>query len=384
MQDFYKQALVALILVLAADALIAWFCIQRSYPSASLVPRERSGVRWRPAVTTDAILGGTSTIRIVEPGRQSFRFDFRITSAATYPYVGAELVLEDGQGNAAPADLSKYTTVTFLARCAPANSLVFSLSTFDPGISTPGMFHTYPSPLTYFSCSERGTPVSLDLTRLTIPPWWFQAAKIDPSRQSYDLGKVGRFVFGISPKSPREVDSRVEIGEFTLHGRDDRYLVALAVILATGWGAFAAWFLRAHSRALVAGLDAQLKNDRRFFAYRQLTLEPFKDKEKAAILQYIGTHYTDPELDMASVTARIGADREKINEILKTELGMTFTGYVNQLRLTAAARLLTDKADMPIADIAFSVGYANVSYFNKLFKEEYGCTPKAFRSHGNR
>ncbi|WP_157200825.1 AraC family transcriptional regulator [Massilia sp. Root351] len=33
-----------------------------------------------------------------------------------------------------------------------------------------------------------------------------------------------------------------------------------------------------------------------------------------------------------------------------------------------------------MAEIAYSVGYANVSYFNKLFKEEYGCTPKAFRS----
>jgi AraC-like DNA-binding protein len=160
--------------------------------------------------------------------------------------------------------------------------------------------------------------------------------------------------------------------------------VALAVISMIGWGAFAAWFLRGHSRALVAGLDAQLKNDRQFFAYRQLTLEPFKDKEKAAILQYIGTRYRDPELDMASVTARIGADREKINEILKTELGMTFTGYVNQLRLTEAARLLAGHAGMPIADIAFAVGYANVSYFNKLFKEEYGCTPGAFRRHGSR
>ena len=384
MQAFYKKALIALILVLVADALVAWFCIRQSHPSASLVPRERGGVHWRPAVTTDAILGGTSSIRIVEPGRQSLRFDFRITPAATYPYVAAELVLEDGQGNAVPADLSKYTTVSFVARCEPANSLLFSLSTFDPRISTPGMFHTYPSPLTYFSCSGRGTPVTLDLTRLTSPPWWFQAAKVDPSRQSYDLGKVARFVFGVSQKSPRNVDSRVEISEFTLHGRDSRYLVALAVILALSWGASAVWFLRAHSRALVAGLDAQLRNDRHIVAYRQLTLEPFKDKEKAAILQYIGTHYMDPDLDMGSVTARIGADREKINEILKTELGMTFTGYVNQLRLTEAARLLADNAAMPIADVAFAVGYANVSYFNKLFKEEYGCTPRAFRSHGKR
>jgi AraC-like DNA-binding protein len=384
MQEFYKKALIALILVLVADALIAWFCIHRSYPSASLIPRERGGVHWGPAVITDAILGGTSTIRILEPVRESLRFDFRITSAASYPYVAAELVLEDGQGKAVPADLSTYTTVTFVATCAPANSLLFSVSTFDPAISTPGVFHTYPSPLTYFSCSERGTPVSLDLTRLTIPPWWFQATKVDPSRQSYDLGQVGRFVFGVSQKSPREVDSRVEISEFTLHGRDFRYIVALAVILVLGWSAFAVWFLQRHSRALVASLDAQLKNDRHFVAYRQLTLEPFKDKEKAAILQYIGAHYMDPELDMGSVTARIGADREKINDILKSELGMTFTGYVNQLRLTEAARLLTDKAGMPIADIAFSVGYANVSYFNKLFKEEYGCTPRAFRSHGTR
>jgi AraC-like DNA-binding protein len=59
---------------------------------------------------------------------------------------------------------------------------------------------------------------------------------------------------------------------------------------------------------------------------------------------------------------------------------MTFTGYVNKLRLTEAARLLTEKSAATVAEIAYSVGYANVSYFNKLFKEEYGCTPKAFRT----
>jgi AraC-like DNA-binding protein len=117
-----------------------------------------------------------------------------------------------------------------------------------------------------------------------------------------------------------------------------------------------------------------------FVAYRELTLEPFKDKEKAAILQFIGMHYTDPDLNMAAVTTRIGADRKKINEILKTELGLTFTGYVNKLRLTEAARLLKDRPGTPIADIAYAVGYTNISHFNKLFKEEYGCTPRAFRS----
>jgi AraC-like DNA-binding protein len=379
MQEFFRKALVALVLLLIVDGLVACFCIDRSHPSASLIPTGHGGLRWRAATTTDAMLGGTSTIRILEAGRQSFRFDFRLTRAANSPYVAADMLLEDRQGNAVPADLSRYTTVTFVAKCAPANSLLFGLATFDASIAKPGELWAYPTPITYFSCSERGTPVSLDLTRLTIPPWWFDVYKVDPSRQSYGLDQVAKFMFGISQDSPRDVDSHVEISEFTLHGRDDRYLVALAVILVAGWGAFAVWFLRAHSRALAANLEAQMKSDMSFVAYRELTLEPFKDKEKAAVLQFIGTHYTDPDLNMATVTARIGADRKKINEILKTELGLTFTSYVNTLRLTEAARLLRDQDGTPIADIAYSVGYTNISYFNKRFKEEYGCTPGVFR-----
>jgi AraC-like DNA-binding protein len=33
-----------------------------------------------------------------------------------------------------------------------------------------------------------------------------------------------------------------------------------------------------------------------------------------------------------------------------------------------------------VSEIAYLVGYANVPYFNKLFKEEFGCTPKSFRA----
>jgi AraC-like DNA-binding protein len=379
MQEFFRKALVALILLLIAFALATWFCIDQSYLSAALIPKVRGGMRWRAVTTTDAVLGGTSTIRILDPGRLSFRFDFRLTRASTKPYVAAEMLFEDGQGNALPADLSRYTTVTFVAKCAPANSLLFAMPTFDASVAKPGEFWAYPTPATYFACSESGTPVSVDLTRLAIPAWWFDVYKVDPSHQSYRMDQVAKFVFGTRHDSPRDVDSRVEIGEFALHGRDHRYLVALAAILATGSGAFAVWFLRGHARAFAASLDSQLKNDLPLVAYRELTLEPFKDKEKAAILQFIGTHYADPELSMATVTTRIGADRGKINEILKTELGMTFTGYVNKLRLTEAARLLKDNEGTPIADIAYAVGYTNISYFNKLFKEEYDYTPGAFR-----
>ena len=106
--------------------------------------------------------------------------------------------------------------------------------------------------------------------------------------------------------------------------------------------------------------------------------------EKAAIVRFIATHYANAELDLDQVAAGANVNRDKINDVLKSELGMTFTSYLKKLRLTEAARLLTDQASATVAEIAYSVGYANGSYFSRLFKEEYGCAPKAFRSLASR
>jgi AraC-like DNA-binding protein len=290
------------------------------------------------------------------------------------------MLFEDGEGNAATVDLSKFDTITFTAKCKPMNSLIFTLPTFDATVSKPGDYLTYPAPLTFFSCNEQGVPVSLDLTRLTIPQWWFERMHLDLSHQSYKLNQVAKFVFGISQQSPRDRDSRVEISQVTLHGRDYRYLVALAIILVSSGCAFAVWFFRGHARELAASMDAKLRKDLPLVAYRQLTLEPFKDKEKAAILRFIATNYTNPDLDLDSVVTETRANRNKVNDVLKAELGMTFTAYLKKLRLTESARLLTENPAVTVAEVAYSVGYANVSYFNKLFKEEYGCTPKVFKT----
>lgn len=380
MQEFYKKALLALVLLIVADALLAFFFIHQSYLSLSLLPAQKHGAGWHYVSYSDVATGGNSTIRIQDADKERLRFDLKLTELAAYPFVSAELFLSDAKGRSTLADWSMYTNVTFLARCAPANSMILVISAFDEKISKAGEWQTYKSPGTYFSCNEKGVPVNLDMHRLTIPEWWLYSMKLELADQAYTLDKVSKIVFGTSFTSPRNVDSHVEISGLTLRGRDYRYLVALGLLLLTSWAAFGIWFFRAHSRALIASLDSRLKKDLALVAYRQLTLEPYKDKEKASILRFIATNYIDPELDLERVVAGTGTNRTKVNDVLKTELGMTFTSYLNKLRLTEAARLLAEKSGAAVAEIAYSVGYANVSYFNKLFKEEYGCTPKSFRS----
>jgi AraC-like DNA-binding protein len=380
MQKFYKKALLALVLLIVVDALLAAFFISRSYLSLSVLAAHEDGTRWRYVGNTDASRGGRSTVHIDDPDGERLRFDFRVTESGDYPFAAAELRLYDKNNRLAQVDWSKYTSATFLAKCAPTNSLIFAILSFDDKISKVGEFDTYRMPQSFFSCNASGVPVSVDLTRLTIPEWWFNLHKIPMSLQDYKLNKVTKVVFGASIQSPRNVDSIVEISEFTLHGRDYRYIAALVAILLVGAIIFGVWFFRAHSRALIASLESRMKRDLPLVAYRQLTLEPHKDKEKASLLKFIATNYTNADLDLEGVAAATGMNRNKINSFLKAELGLTFTGYVNKLRLTEAARLLAEKNGAAVSEIAYSVGYGNVPYFNKLFKEEYGCAPKAFRS----
>jgi AraC-like DNA-binding protein len=378
MQEFYKKALLALIVLLLVDALLAVFFVYQAFPTRTLLPRHTDGARPHFGTYSDVSTGGRSTVRLHDASRDRLRFDFTLRETA-YPFVAADLVLDDDKGRPVLEDWSRFRTITFVAKCAPATSLMMEVSIFDEKLSRPGQFATYVPPRTYFSCSEQGMPVTLDLARLMIPEWWFPARKQDLARQAYRLDKVGKIMFGTSAVTPRNVDSYVEISELTLHGRDYRYLAALAAIVLGGFAAFGGWFFLAHSRALLASVNSKMKINLPIAAYRQLTLEPYKDKEKASVLRYIASTYTDPKLDLEAVVEGTGANRYKINEVLKSELGMTFTSYVNKLRLTEASRLLTEKSSAAISEIAYLVGYANVPYFNKLFKEEFGCTPKSFR-----
>ncbi|WP_156650890.1 helix-turn-helix transcriptional regulator [Massilia sp. Root133] len=379
MQEFYKKALLALIVLLLVDALVAVVFVYRTYPTQTLLPVQNGSSRWHYGTYSDVATGGASSVRLHDMSRDRLRFDFKLKDAAAYPFAAADLTFRDDKGRPILQDWSRFRTITFVAKCAPATSVTFEMSTFDEKISKPGQFETYRPPRTYFSCNEQGMPVTLDLARLLVPEWWFPAMKLDLARQGYELDKVAKILFGTSMATPRNVDGYIEISELTLHGRDYRYLAALAVIVLGGWVAFGVWFFLAHSRALLASVDTKMKTNLPLVAYRQLTLEPYKDKEKASVLRYIASTYTDPKLDLEAVAAGTGANRYKINEVLKSELGMTFTAYVNKLRLTEASRLLTQKSSAAVSEIAYLVGYSNVPYFNKLFKEEFGCTPKSFR-----
>lgn len=57
----------------------------------------------------------------------------------------------------------------------------------------------------------------------------------------------------------------------------------------------------------------------------------------------------------------------------------TFKEYLNKMRIAYAIELMNNGDDKSITEISFKVGYNGVSHFNKIFRQQTGLTPSAFR-----
>ncbi|MCU6501324.1 helix-turn-helix transcriptional regulator [Rugamonas sp. A1-17] len=378
MQNFYNKALAGLLGLMLASVLIGWLCLRCTYTRLTLLPAAQSDLKWKSEPSADIMNGGRSTIKLLDD-TAALSFEFTSVKAVDYPYARVELAFQDRAGKPMLVDLSRYSAISFEVKCAPANTLALGFMMFEDQVSVPGDFTSYRLPYAYFFCNESGERVVMDLARLRTDQWWYAVHKLNLSRQDYKLEKIAKLSFSSTFQSPYEVLSKVRITEVTLLGRDMGYLYWFGGFMLVAWPAYGVWFFRRHTEALLVEVKDRMRRDIPLVAYQQLSQDLHRDKEQRAILGYLATEYANPDLDAETMVNALGINRNKINEILKAELGYTFSTYLNKLRLTEAARLLGAKEETSVAEIAYAVGYRNVSYFNKLFKEEYGCTPKTFR-----
>jgi AraC-like DNA-binding protein len=97
---------------------------------------------------------------------------------------------------------------------------------------------------------------------------------------------------------------------------------------------------------------------------------------RAGALDYIASHFCDPSLSGSSLAEKLGISHRYLQRLLETT-GKTFTEHVNELRLDRAFSLLvTMDANKRVSDIAFDVGYSDLTTFYTHFKSRFGDTPK--------
>jgi AraC-like DNA-binding protein len=110
---------------------------------------------------------------------------------------------------------------------------------------------------------------------------------------------------------------------------------------------------------------------------REVFLVDLYEKEIDALIIRIDT---SPEeiFSVAELALQIGISSHILETAFKLKRGITLVLYVQQQRLKMAKHLLSVTNDS-IASIALSVGYADHSYFTKLFKRDTGSTPSDYK-----
>lgn len=94
------------------------------------------------------------------------------------------------------------------------------------------------------------------------------------------------------------------------------------------------------------------------------------------IISYIKQNYRD--ITIKQLSEHFHFHEDYFNRMIKSKTGMTYTQYVQNLRLEEAEDLLRD-TELTIDDIATRVGYLNKGYFYKIFTEKNHMTPARFR-----
>ena len=99
----------------------------------------------------------------------------------------------------------------------------------------------------------------------------------------------------------------------------------------------------------------------------------------------IETHLRCSKLSIDVLAKRHGISDSYIRKLFKGD-GTTFSQFVLGRRLACAYRMLTDVrwADRSVVWIAFDVGFGDLSYFNRTFKQLYGATPSQLRPRTDR
>jgi AraC-like DNA-binding protein len=101
----------------------------------------------------------------------------------------------------------------------------------------------------------------------------------------------------------------------------------------------------------------------------------FRIEEAAA---YIRDRYAE-EISLPQLAFSFGFNPSYFSRLFARQTGIHVFEYLNRIRIQKSC-LFLKRSSMSIVEIAFSVGYNNLSHFNRYFRRIIGMSPREYRN----
>ncbi len=95
------------------------------------------------------------------------------------------------------------------------------------------------------------------------------------------------------------------------------------------------------------------------------------------VFNFVHSH-SSQSITISQISGMVNLSESAFCKFFKRVSGKTFSDYINDLRIGHACQLLSE-TERSISEIAYAVGFENLTYFNRVFLKKKGKSPKRFR-----
>ena len=110
------------------------------------------------------------------------------------------------------------------------------------------------------------------------------------------------------------------------------------------------------------------------FLVNEMDINTLEDKFLQEVFQIIKENMDNENFKVDDIAYKVGFSRSQLHRKLKALLDKSANQLIVEIRMNEAYRLLKSRANT-VSQVAYSVGYSNLSYFTKRFKEKFGVLP---------
>jgi DNA-binding response OmpR family regulator len=95
------------------------------------------------------------------------------------------------------------------------------------------------------------------------------------------------------------------------------------------------------------------------------------------IMRIINENIADQDLNVEMLADKVGMSRVHMHRKLKELTNMSARDFIRSIRLKQAADLLSQQK-LTVSEVAYALGFSNLSHFSNSFRDFYGVSPKEY------
>lgn len=332
-------------------------------------------------VFTDSVDGGKSEVTSSDINEKEITLSFIIRdNESGYPYIG---VHSDLDTNNRFMDFSDYDRAIISVEAPEEVNIQLHLRAYEKAITdtTDTTKHlTYRFIRKELVCLNKQETFEIAMKDFITPPWWFEKNSVDPKKiGSPDFKRVAALVIQNDGDIRRDRELSFKVTELRFErNMGKRFFMVLFYVALYCGGYFLLYYLVVLRKEMHGEGSGNI-----FVPYEKVEMTSELESDLGKITGYITKNYTNPDLSLVQVASVVNINKKRVSALLKERYDLSFKQYINGLRLTEAKRLLTE-TDRRISEIATSVGYTNVTHFNRVFKQAEEVSPKTYRTSKNK